>query len=100
MPCRITFKMEASISEVDTAQRTISYTQKGGAPATEQYDLIIGCDGANSIVRQAMHKRNKAMTTTIVPADRFYISFCGLEPLEQPQDDNAAADGELPVWLV
>ena len=99
--CRITFKMEASISHVDILNRRLIYTQKGSSPVEEQYDLIIGCDGRSSMVRQAMHDCNKAMNTTIVPADRFYISFCGLEPLDQPQDGKSTADGALPVcWLL
>ena len=74
--------MQVAVKDVDIASRTVSYTDSSGVPRREQFDLIIGTDGRNSAVREAMQASNKGMRVDMVPNDQSYISFCGLRPLE------------------
>lgn len=54
---KVTVRFDSKIVDVDLSSSTISLASEGGGNASVQkgpYDLIVGCDGANSIVRQAL----------------------------------------------
>ena len=47
---------DSPITEVDLDQSTMSFTKDERTYIQQPYDLIIGCDGANSIVRKSMQE--------------------------------------------
>jgi kynurenine 3-monooxygenase len=44
------------VTDVDVATGTVSYVPPGGAAVTRRFDLVVGADGAGSVVRQAMER--------------------------------------------
>jgi 2-polyprenyl-6-methoxyphenol hydroxylase-like FAD-dependent oxidoreductase len=58
----IDFAFETRVSDVDVEAGTLTYASKGQDPTTREFDLIIGADGAGSVVRQAMQRQIPGFT--------------------------------------
>lgn len=68
---------------VDVDKRMVTLSGPSG-PVSRKYDLLVGADGAYSLVRQAIVKRDKNMTSQLsVTAPMRYVTASGLEA--QPQ---------------
>ena len=78
--CRITFNFEVNVANIDINNCTLKYADSNGGSKHERFGLIIGADGRNSQVRQAMQLHNPRLKTTERSVDRFYKSFTGLPP--------------------
>lgn len=53
---RLIMNFNCEINQLDLKSKTISYINNNNIVENEQYDIIVGCDGVNSIVRQSMIK--------------------------------------------
>jgi kynurenine 3-monooxygenase len=67
------------VEAVDVHAGTLTYRSPGNGTATRRFDLIIGADGAGSIVRRAMQEQLEGFTVerasisnyvTMIPLDR------------------------------
>ncbi|MGY1636909.1 FAD-dependent oxidoreductase [Geodermatophilus sp. SYSU D00742] len=50
------------VTHVDVRTGAVSATAPGGEPVTRQFDLVVGADGAGSVVRQAMQRQVPGFT--------------------------------------
>ena len=53
----VTFRFGLTCSEVDPETNTISFVDSAGHETTEEAEVIVGADGANSAVRRGLQKR-------------------------------------------
>ena len=53
----VTFRFGLTCSEVDPEANTISFVDSEGHETTEEAEVIVGADGANSAVRRGLQKR-------------------------------------------
>jgi 2-polyprenyl-6-methoxyphenol hydroxylase-like FAD-dependent oxidoreductase len=53
----VDFEFEARVEAVDTGSGTLTYTSAGAGTMTRRFDLIVGADGAGSVVRRAMQEQ-------------------------------------------
>lgn len=58
----ITFKFECRVNDVDALTGAVTYATKAGDTATESFDLIVGGDGAGSVVRKALEEQIDGFT--------------------------------------
>jgi kynurenine 3-monooxygenase len=52
------------VGNVDVHTGAVSFTPPGREPTTRQFDLVIGADGAGSVVRQSMQEQVPGFTVT------------------------------------
>ena len=78
--CRIQFHMDTAVEGISLLSSQVQYATKGDTHKTETFDLILGADGRNSMVREAMQAANGRMTVDINVEDVEYSSVCGLQP--------------------
>ena len=80
-PClyRIQLINGASVDSLDLPGGSLRYSNGKGL-SQESFDLIVGTDGRNSQVREAMQADDPSMTVDMVPGPRSYVSFAGLPP--------------------
>ena len=65
---------------IDAEQRTIVLTAPDGRLTTHNYDILVGADGARSLVRQAIVKREKRMKSQLSYVGPMrYVTALGLE---------------------
>lgn len=57
----VTFCFESSVSTIDVPTGSLTFTATGGG-STRQFDLVIGADGAGSVVRQALQEQVAGFT--------------------------------------
>ena len=74
----VDFSFETTVTEVDVEAGTLTYQVAGQDPTTRQFDLIIGADGAGSMVRQAMQSQVPGFTveTRSIPN---YVTMIALD---------------------
>jgi kynurenine 3-monooxygenase len=61
------------VDAVDVHEGTVSYTPPGVETVTRRFELIIGADGAGSVVRQAMQKQVPGFTVTSTDLPNYLI---------------------------
>jgi kynurenine 3-monooxygenase len=59
---RASFSFETRVSAVDVHSGTLICQSRSGAEETRQFDLVVGGDGAGSVVRQAMQDQVSGFT--------------------------------------
>jgi kynurenine 3-monooxygenase len=81
----IDFAFETQVSDVDVQAGTLTYASNGQDPTTHEFDLIIGADGAGSVVRQAMQHRIPGFTveTSSIPN---YVTMLALDRADSTMD--------------
>lgn len=85
----VTFRFGLTCSEVDPEANTISFVDSEGHETTEEAEVIVGADGANSSVRRGLQKR---------PRFSFSQDFLdhGYKELSIPASD----DGPHAPWAI
>ena len=85
----VTFRFGLTCSEVDPEANTISFVDSEGHETTEEAEVIVGADGANSAVRRGLQKR---------PRFSFSQDFLdhGYKELSIP----ASGDGPHAPWAI
>ena len=81
----VEFEFETHVTDVDVEAGVLSYTPPGGPEATRRFDLIVGADGAGSVVRQAMRRQVPGFTieTSSIPN---YVTMIALDRLDDQMD--------------
>jgi kynurenine 3-monooxygenase len=74
------------VSEVDVLTGAVSYTPPGGEPMTRQFDLVVGADGAGSVVRDAMQRRVPGFTVARKSLPN-YLTMIALDRLVDQLDE-------------
>jgi kynurenine 3-monooxygenase len=74
------------VSTVDVAAGTVSATPPGGDTTTRPFDLIIGADGAGSVVRHAMHHQLAGFTVRTKKLPN-YLTMIELDRLSDQLDE-------------
>jgi kynurenine 3-monooxygenase len=81
----VDLEFEHSVDTIDVQTGDVSYTRPDGETETRRFDLIIGADGAGSIVRQAMQEQVDGFT---VKHDSLpnYVTMIALDRVEGELD--------------
>ena len=74
------------VHDVDVLTGAVSFTPPGGQGVSRQFDLVIGADGAGSVVRQAMQKRVPGFTVTQKTLPN-YLTMIALDRLTDQLDE-------------
>jgi 2-polyprenyl-6-methoxyphenol hydroxylase-like FAD-dependent oxidoreductase len=74
------------VSDVDVDSGAVSYTPPGADAVTRQFDLVVGADGAGSVVRQAMQKRLPGFTVVKKSLPN-YLTMIALDRLSDQLDE-------------
>ncbi|GMH37667.1 hypothetical protein BSKO_05540 [Bryopsis sp. KO-2023] len=80
----LTICFEASCTAIDMGSRIVKYTSSDGVEHEEPYDLLIGADGVNSIVRQALEAFDPTLKVRQMRSSSRYKTIRGL-----PRPDDA-----------
>ena len=81
----VEFEFETRVTDVDIHTGVLSYALPGGQEGTRQFDLIVGADGAGSVVRRAMQRQLPDFTieTSSIPN---YVTMIALDRLDDQMD--------------
>jgi kynurenine 3-monooxygenase len=74
------------VSDVDVQTGAVSFTPPGGDTVTLQFDLVVGADGAGSVVRQAMQQQVPRFTVSKKSLPN-YLTMIALDRLSDQLDD-------------
>jgi ubiquitin carboxyl-terminal hydrolase 48 len=72
---------------VDVQQRQVSFSVAGGGSVQQQYDLLVGADGAGSEVRKALQQHYPDMQVTIDDSGREYKVYGGVRGDIEPDGE-------------
>lgn len=78
----ITFNFECRVSAVDVSAGTLTYASKSNDSVTQQFDFIIGGDGAGSVVRKAMQEQIPGFTVET----KSFPNYCTMIELDRVED--------------
>jgi kynurenine 3-monooxygenase len=78
----VAFEFECRVNAVDVHAGTLTYTLQSGAADTKQFDLIIGADGAGSVVRNAMLEQIPGFTVE----KKSFPNYCTMIELDRVGD--------------
>jgi kynurenine 3-monooxygenase len=73
------------VTAVDIHAGTVTYTPPGAEPTTEQFHLVVGADGAGSVVRRAMAEQVSGFTVTTRSLPN-YLTMIELDRLSDQLD--------------
>lgn len=76
---RVTLCFEANVTAVDTRRGTVTTQPTVGAAAAHPFDLVVGGDGAGSVVRQALEQQCPGFTVTT----RSFPMYCTVIELDR-----------------
>ena len=81
--CRIQLHYGQTLAGVDFERQRATFADDGGSRggAVAPYDLLVGCDGRNSRVRQELERVEPGMAHSMRVAPRSYKGFYGLPPV-------------------
>ena len=81
----VEFEFQSKVTDVDVDTGTVTWSSSGGEAASRQFDLIIGADGAGSVVRRAMQRQVPGFTveTSSIPN---YVTMIALDRLHDQMD--------------
>lgn len=82
---RVALHFEANVTAVDTHQGTVTAQQKSGAASTYTFDLVVGGDGAGSVVRHALEQQCPGFTVT-TKSFPMYCTVIELDRLDSQLD--------------
>lgn len=74
------------VDAVDVAAGTVSATPPGGATTTRAFDLIVGADGAGSLVRHSLHNQLAGFTVRTKKLPN-YLTMIELDRLSDQLDE-------------
>jgi kynurenine 3-monooxygenase len=75
----VRFEFDCRVNAVDVHAGTLTYTSRSGAADTKQFDLIIGADGAGSVVRNAMLEQIAGFTVQ----KKSFPNYCTMIELDR-----------------
>lgn len=78
----IRFEFECRVTAVDAVAGTITYASPSGAVATKQFDLVVGGDGAGSVVRKALVDQVAGLTVET----KSFPNYCTMIELDRVGD--------------
>jgi kynurenine 3-monooxygenase len=78
----VAFEFESRVNAVDVHAGTLTYRPKSGDAATKQFDLVIGADGAGSVVRNAMLEQIPGFTAE----KKSFPNYCTMIELDRVGD--------------
>jgi 2-polyprenyl-6-methoxyphenol hydroxylase-like FAD-dependent oxidoreductase len=78
----IRFRFESRVSAVDVRDGTVSDARPSGAPTTSRFDLIVGADGAGSVVRNALREQVPGFTVETAS----FPNYCTMLELDRVGD--------------
>jgi kynurenine 3-monooxygenase len=83
----VTFEFESRVTAVDVHAGALTCESAGDGGATRRFDLIIGADGAGSVVREAMREQVPGFTvaTKSIPN---YVTMLALDRVSDEMDAN------------
>lgn len=103
------------VEAVDVATGTVTWTPPGAAPTTRRFDLVVGADGAGSLVRRAVQEQVPGFEVqraelpnylTMVELDRLsdqldphYLQALATRPFCVAGAIKADDDGSAPRWF-
>jgi kynurenine 3-monooxygenase len=101
----VELEFESHVTAVDVEAGTLTYTATGHDPASRQFDMIVGADGAGSLVRQAMQRQVPGFTveTSSIPN---YVTMIALDRADDQMDrrylhacrsDTSTSPGRFPA---
>lgn len=82
---RITVEFESPVTAVDVTTGAVTYGPAGRSPATRQFDMVVGADGAGSVVRQAMQAQVPGFTVETKELPN-YLTMIELDRLSDQMD--------------
>jgi ubiquitin carboxyl-terminal hydrolase 48 len=82
---------------VDITQRQVSFSVAGGSRVQQQYDLLVGADGAGSEVRKALQQHYPDMQVTIDDSGREYKVYGGVRGDIEPEGERPGTT-QAAVW--
>lgn len=82
---RVTLHYDSDVTAVDVHNGSITTQSKDGVPTTNTFDLVIGGDGAGSIVRHSLEKQWPGFTVT-TRSHPMYCTMIELDRLEGQLD--------------
>jgi kynurenine 3-monooxygenase len=83
----VDLRYETSVTGVDVNTGTLTLESADGASVTRPFDLVIGADGAGSVVRRAMEQQVSgfAVETTSIPN---YVTMLALSRVDDSLDEH------------
>ena len=76
------------VEKVDVANKTITFATTGGADLTQNYDVLVGAEGAVSITRKVLVKNDKTMKSQLSYIGPMrYVSARGLSAQDDTSSD-------------
>ncbi len=81
----VEFEFDSRVSDVDIELGTVSYASSGGHATTRRFDLIVGADGAGSVVRQSMQRQVPGFTVTTSSIPN-HVTMIALDRLDDQMD--------------
>ncbi|MFN7966202.1 MAG: NAD(P)/FAD-dependent oxidoreductase [Acidobacteriota bacterium] len=78
-PDRVALHFEANVAAVDIHKGTVTTQQKSEAATTHSFDLVVGGDGAGSVVRHALEQQWPGFTVTT----KSYPMYCTVVELDR-----------------
>jgi kynurenine 3-monooxygenase len=75
------------VQAVDVLTGAVTFTPPGGTATTSTFDLVIGADGAGSVVRAAMHRQLVGFTVQSRELPN-YLTMIELDRLDDQLDEN------------
>lgn len=82
---RVALHFETNVTAVDVSQGTVAIEQKSGLATTYTFDLVVGGDGAGSVVRHALEQQWPGFTVT-TKSFPMYCTVIELDRLENQLD--------------
>lgn len=79
--CRIKLHYNCCVNSIAFSKNTLSYTSESGSIQDLHYDLLLGCDGRNSAVREMLAKSDPSFKYETNFAGRSWKSFSQLPRL-------------------
>lgn len=81
----VEFEFQSKVTDVDVDTGTVTWSSSGGEAASRRFDLVIGADGAGSVVRRAMQRQVPGFTveTSSIPN---YVTMIALDRLHDQMD--------------
>lgn len=79
---RIEFRFESRVERVDVHEGEVAFVRPGGNLATERFGLVVGADGAGSIVRTALQDQVPGFQVET----RTYPNWCTMLALDRVGD--------------
>eukprot|EP00879_Flechtneria_rotunda_P010233 GHRR01010699.1.p1 GENE.GHRR01010699.1~~GHRR01010699.1.p1 ORF type:complete len:574 (+),score=201.61 GHRR01010699.1:88-1722(+) len=104
-PDQVKFHFSCTCQSVDVASQQITFgvaesSSGNGSCSTvqEHYDLLIGADGINSVVRSALQQHYQDMTVVIGDSGREYKTYQGMRGDIEPEEFKVNPGATLHLW--